>query len=232
MRLSVVVPALDEAARIGPVLRALLALEGSPEIVVVDGGSRDGTVAAARAFDGVRVIASERGRGAQLHAGALAAHGDVLWFVHADTLAPPDAPRHIAAALADPRTVGGNFGIRFEGPSRAARVLTRIYARLWLLGLRYGDSAYFVRREDYLAAGGFRPLPIFEDLDLLRRLRRRGRFVRVPAEVVTSSRRFEGRSFALVFLHWTMLQVLFWLGVPAERLGSWYRDERGPAPRA
>lgn len=225
IRLSVVIPALDEGTHIEATVRAVQALPGSPELVVVDGGSRDDTRERARRL-GARVVDGPRGRGAQLHTGACAAAGEVLWFLHADTLPPADALAHIEAALRDPRTVGGNFSIRFDGGSAAARRLTWIYRHLRCLGLRYGDSGYFVRRDAYERAGGFRPLPIFEDLDLLRRLQRLGRFVRLPAMVVTSSRRFAGRSLTLVFAHWTMLQVLWWAGASPHWLGRRYRDVR------
>jgi hypothetical protein len=99
------------------------------------------------------------------------------------------------------------------------------------LGLRYGDSGYFVRRTEYIAVGGFRPYPIFEDLDLMRRLRRRGRFVRINTIVTTSSRRFEGRWFALVFARWTLLQVLYWLGVSPNWIGRFYEHVRVPGRR-
>src|SRR5262249_46468288 len=90
-----------------------------------------------------------------------------------------------------------------------------------------GDSAFFVWRTAYEQAGGFRPLPLFEDLDLLRRLKRRGRFVRLRQQVTTSSRRFEGRSFVLTFAWWTVLQVLYWVGVPPRVLGRLYAPSRG-----
>lgn len=224
-QLSVVIPTLDEAGCIGTTVQSVRALPGPPEVLVVDGGSSDGTVACALAA-GATVLRAASGRGAQLHAGAMAAGGDVLWFLHADTVPPPDAVACIAAALRDRRVVAGNFALRFDGSSRAAALLTAIYGGLGCIGLRYGDSGYFVRREVYHAVGGFRPLPIFEDLDLLRRLRRSGRFVRVPAVLVTSSRRFEGRSFAAVFAHWTWLQLLYWLGVSPHRLGRSYADVR------
>jgi hypothetical protein len=98
-----------------------------------------------------------------------------------------------------------------------------------LLGLAHGDSAYFVRRSAYEQVGGFRPYPVFEDLDLLRRLRRVGRFVPIAAAVVTSSRNFEGRAFLPVFAHWVALQVLYWLGVSPVRLGRHYEKVRAAA---
>jgi rSAM/selenodomain-associated transferase 2 len=224
--LSVIIPALDEAHAIGATLDAVARLSVQAEVIVVDGGSADATAEVARGR-GARVVVASRGRGAQMHAGARASRGEVLWFLHADTLAPPDAAERIAEALRDPRAVGGNFRIRFDGASAAARFLTWLYPRLRLLGLAYGDSGFFVRRAVYERAGGFRAFPIFEDLDLLRALWRQGRFVQADAFVVTSSRRFEGRSFALTFARWSLLQTLYWLGVSPHALARLYAHVRG-----
>ena len=228
--ISIIIPALNEAQSIGETLDAAARVKDVVEVVVVDGGSADGTAEVARAR-GVRVVTAARGRGAQMHAGALAARGEVLWFLHADTLAPADAVEYIARALRDPRAVGGNFRVRFDGTRRAARFLTWLYPRLRLLGLAYGDSGFFVRRAAYERAGGFKPFPIFEDLDLLRALWRQGRFVQAQACVVTSSRRFEGRSFALTFARWSLLQSLYWLGVSPHTLARLYAPVRGGGKR-
>jgi rSAM/selenodomain-associated transferase 2 len=229
---SAIVPALDEARGIAETLDALARVRGLSEIVVVDGGSADGTLEIARSHAcGARVIGSERGRGAQMHAGAAAARGSVLWFLHADTRPPADGLRAIADALADALAVGGNFSVRFDGDSRPARFMTWLYPKLRALGLAYGDSAFFVRREAYERAGGFRSFPVFEDLDLARRLRREGRFVRARGEVVTSSRRFEGRSFALTFARWAGLQLLYWLGVHPRTLAGFYAPVRAARAR-
>ena len=224
--ISIIIPALNEARAIGETLDAAARVKGLTEVIVVDGGSADETVEVARAR-GARVVNSTRGRGAQMHAGAQAARGEVLWFLHADTHAPADAAECIARALRDPRAVGGNFRIRFDGASGAARFLTWLYPRLRLLGLAYGDSGFFVRRAAYERAGGFRAFPIFEDLDLLRALWRQGRFVQADGCVVTSSRRFEGRSFALTFVRWSLLQGLYWLGVSPHTLTRLYAPVRG-----
>ena len=228
---SIVIPTLDEGERIGAMLESLGRLRTGVgvEILLVDGGSRDETVAIAGRH-GARVLSAERARGAQLHAGACAARGAVLWFLHADTHPPPDGIERILEALGDERVVAGNFGLTFDSGGRAARFLTWLYPRLGRVGIRYGDSALFVRREAYQQAGGFRPLPIFEDLDLLRRLRRLGRLASVPSAVITSARNFEGRSFAPVLARWTVLQVLYWLGVPPRVLGRFYgRARAAPA---
>jgi rSAM/selenodomain-associated transferase 2 len=224
-RISVIVPALNEARCIKQTLQALRNLHGDPEIIVVDGGSEDDTVPTARAC-GVTVISAPRGRGPQMHAGANAAQGDVLWFIHADTTPPPHATSELLRALDDPHVAAGNFRLRFDGNTRAARQLTAIYPHLRRLGLSYGDAGIFVRRSAYQAAGGFQPHPLFEDLDFMRRVKRTGRFVHIDCAITTSARRFENRNFALMWIHWTTLQVLYWAGVPPSHLARWYRNER------
>jgi rSAM/selenodomain-associated transferase 2 len=218
--ISIIIPALNEAASLGATLSRLRGFENA-EVIVADGGSEDGTKQIALDF-GAIVIDSKRGRGPQLIAGTNAATADVLWFLHADTLAPPDAVEKIKAALADDRNAGGNFSIRFDGNGFWSRFLTFLYPKLRLLGLIYGDSGIFARRAAYEKIGGFRDYPIFEDLEFVRRLRKTGKIRTVDAVVETSSRRFEKKSFTLVFLRWTILQVLFWLRVSPERLVKIY----------
>ena len=225
MLVSIVVPTLNEEAHIVRTIRSLQRLSGEKEIIVVDCGSTDQTVPLACAQN-VLVLEASRGRGLQMHAGALRSTGGVLWFLHADTMPPPDALEHIRKSLEKNSTVGGNFELLFDGPSGAARQLTAIYPLLRIFGLCYGDSGFFVRRDVYHQIGGFRFLPLFEDLDLLRRLHRVGRFVHLNCRIVTSSRRFEQRNFALVWLHWTMLQLLYWCGVSPSRLSRWYPHAR------
>lgn len=226
MTISVVIPTLDEAESISATLDAVARVGGLAEVIVVDGGSRDKTVEIAQKA-GVRVITSDAGRGAQMHTGARVAEGTVLWFLHADTHPLPDASERIIEALSDPGVVGGNFEVRFDGDERAARFLSWLYPHLRQLGLCYGDSGIFVRREVYERVGGFRPFPIFEDLDLVRRIRRYGFIERVPSIVTTSSRRFEGRSFPITFTRWAALQMLYWMGVHPRRLAQLYAPIRG-----
>ncbi|HSU30648.1 MAG TPA: TIGR04283 family arsenosugar biosynthesis glycosyltransferase [Bryobacteraceae bacterium] len=225
MRISIIVPTLNEESQIADTLAALQCLSGDKEIIVADGGSTDRTTEMA-AEQAAIVIRSARGRGQQMHAGALRAEGEVLWFVHADTIPPVHALEVIASALEDRSVAGGNFGLHFDGQSRAARQLTAIYPWLRRLGLCYGDSGIFIRREAYAAIGGFAPIALFEDLDLLRRLRRVGRFVHLPCRLATSSRRFEHRNFAVVWIHWTVLQVLYWCGVSPNLLARYYSHAR------
>jgi len=221
--ISVVIPTLNEITSIGATLDAVG--RGFFEVIVADGGSSDGTVEVARQW-GARVITAERGRGSQMHAGASAARGDIIWFLHADTRPPRDAAAQIIEAFSNKDVVAGNFEIRFDGESAAARFLSWLYPQLRRIGLCYGDSAVFVRRDVYERIGGFQSFPIFEDLDLVRRLRKEGRITHLPASVTTSSRRFEGRSFAFTFARWATLQTLYWIGVHPRRLVRLYAPIR------
>ncbi len=219
---SIIIPTLNEADSIKQTLEALKFSARTVEIIVADGGSRDETVSIAESFDVKVLRSSVSGRGAQMHAGAMAASGDVFWFLHADTLPPARAVEKIIEAFADSTVVGGNFTIRFDGDGSAARFLSWLYPRLRRIGLIYGDSAIFVCRAVYETVGGFQPFPIFEDLDFVSRIKPYGKIVNLSATVETSSRRFAGRSFTLVFLRWTLLQILYWLGVSPHALGKFY----------
>jgi len=223
--LSIIIPTFNEARSITQTLDALAKISEPVEVIVVDGGSNDDTVQIVRQRK-VKLIAAERGRGAQMDAGACAAQGEVLWFLHADTVPPHNAVESIAESLIDPRVVGGNFNVDFNSNRFWARFLVWFYRQLRRFGLCYGDSAIFVRRETYERVGGFKPFPIFEDLDLVRRVRKHGRMAHLPACVVTSSRRFEGRSFFLTFARWNFLQVLYWLGIHPRTLGGLYKPIR------
>lgn len=220
-----VIPTLNEEQAIGGTLRRVRALEGDPEIIVVDGGSSDRTTAIAREV-GAKVLTAERGRGTQLAAGAAQATGNILWFLHADTHPPSDAISHIVSAIRSANVVGGNFRLRFTGNGWGSRFTSAYQPVLRALKVMYGDSAIFVRRDIYEQCGGMGNLPLFEDLDLTRRLKKYGQVVTVPAIVTTSSRRFEGRSFSWTFAQWTLLQLLYWAGVSPKRLASLYQDIR------
>jgi rSAM/selenodomain-associated transferase 2 len=218
--ISIIIPALNEEDSIRETLRALQNFERA-EIILVDGGSSDQTISIAEDFK-VKILHAPRGRGAQLEFGGNHAEGEILWFLHADTIVSPDSVNQIKLALKDSRIAGGNFTIRFDGERFAAKFLTWLYPQLRYLGLIYGDSAIFVRREIYQKMGGFAPFPIFEDLDFVERLKRHGEIVTLSAVVTTSSRRFENKSFILTFLRWTILQVLYWLGVHPDTLVKIY----------
>ncbi len=222
---SIIIPALNEADSIKPTLEAVKLFGDEAETILVDGGSADETVRIAESF-GVRILRAKRGRGTQMHAGASEATGEILWFLHADAIPPATAIEEIQNALRDKRIVGGNFTICFDGTRRAARFLTRLYPQLARFGLIYGDSAIFIRREIYEKIGGFKSFPLFEDLDLIRRVKREGKMINLAEKVICSSRRFENRSFALTFARWSILQILYWLGVSPNKLAKFYKAIR------
>ncbi len=224
MKVSIIIPTLNEAARINSLAASLQKLTGEFEVIVADGGSADDTVHLVGAC-GWQVVTALRGRGRQMNAGAQAAQGDVLLFLHADTELPENALAMIETLLQDQRVCGGNFSLMFDGETREARLLTKLYPLLRLGGMCYGDSAIFIRRNVFEQLGGYRDYPIFEDCDFYRRMKRAGAFVRLPAVAVTSSRRFEGR-FVRTFALWATMQVLYWLGVDPNRLARWYKPLR------
>lgn len=223
---SVIIPTLNERAALPALHQCLGSLQGVHEILFVDGGSTDGTVAWLRARN-YRVIETERGRGSQLAAGAAAAGGEVLWFVHADTEAPVDSIRQIQDAVRDGASIGA-FTLRFSGQSRSARWMTWLYARLRHAGLSYGDAGIFARRDHFEAVKGFPDWPLFEDQALLRRFGQAGyaKPVCLQAVLCTSSRRFAGWRFPFVFAQWVALQILVWLGVSPRWLARSYSPAR------
>jgi len=222
-RVSVVIPTLDEAPRIDTLIGTLNREHELAEVIVADGGSSDGTAALAARM-GARVIAGARGRGAQLRAGAAAARGEILLFLHADSVFPPGGLAAITAALdRSPRAPGGNFRVIFDGVGSFDRWLTDAYAWVRRFALYYGDSGIFVRRSVYDAIGGIKPMALMEDWEFVRRLERAGPTIRVDdPPLVTSSRKFAGRRPAAVIWGLTFMHFLYWFGVPPGRLAHIY----------
>ena len=218
MRLSIVIPALNEADSIGATLAPLQAARrAGHEVLVVDGGSSDATaVAAADGAD--RVIEAPRGRAVQMNAGARAASGDVLWFLHADTRAPDDAAEAIIEACRGGRRIWGCFNVALDAPGLSFRVIsTGINWRSWFTGIATGDQGLFVSRRLFDAVGGYPELPLMEDLALSHALRERCLPVRLPQRLSTSARRWQqGGTWRTVLLMWR-LRLAYALGAdPAE----------------
>jgi rSAM/selenodomain-associated transferase 2 len=224
MKLSIVIPALNEADTLGNSLQSLK--DQAAEIIVVDGGSMDATVELARKYSS-HVLISRRGRGIQQHVGALLAHGDVLLFLHADTLLPPTYKNLIDQAMAHPGVVFGAFRLRIHPPKPALDLVAFMAnLRSRLLSLPYGDQAIFVRRAAYFQVGGFRDWPIMEDVDLVRRLNRAGGFELAQGFVQTSARRWEKENVVRTTLRNYSLIIRYSLGVSPHVLVRHYPNIR------
>jgi rSAM/selenodomain-associated transferase 2 len=229
MRLAAVVPTLDEEVSLPLTLPRTR--QAADLVVVADGGSVDRTVAIARGA-GATVVVSAPGRGRQLNAGArvaLAAGAEILLFVHADTVLPEVARQQVEAALEN-GAVGGGFEVRFDDPRRIFALGARIVnLRTRLLRAPLGDQAQFVTRDAFLALDGFREWPILEDLDLMRRLRRRGPIAVVRPPALTAARRFVERGITRTIVTNWSIWALYLLGVDPERLARLYPRRRPKA---
>ncbi len=226
--LSVVMPVLDEARRLEPGLRRLVGLPAVDEVLVVDGGSRDGTRAVAQGVPGVRLLEAPRGRARQMNAGAAAARGEVLCFLHADVTLPRDAARHVACALASEAVVACAFRTRTVddgGGSWAGPLLPVADLRSRWTHLPYGDQAVSVRRSAFERVGGFPDQPLMEDVELAARLAALGRMVRLRARVTVSGRRFLQRPLRTL-LFWNSFPALYRLGVRPALLERLYGTVR------
>ena len=221
--LSIVVPTLDEAAGIAATLQALGSLRArGAEVIVVDGGSRDRTAEIARPLCD-RLLTARRGRAAQMNAGAGAAQGEVLLFLHADTRLPDDADRLVLAGLAASGRAWGRFDVRIDGthpllPLVAALMNLRSRAS----GIATSDQAIFVARTAFAAVGGYPDIALMEDIVLSRRLKRLTRPLCLRSRALTSGRRWEKHGVMRTILTMWRLRLAFWLGAKPDTLAARY----------
>ena len=222
-RMSVIIPTLDAADELPSALAALAGSASIREIIISDGGSRDATVAIAHAA-GARVMTGPQGRGIQLIAGAAAATGEWLLFLHADCRLTPDWEKAAAEFIAQPGASdrAGYFGFVLDDPDPAARRLERMVAwRCRVLGLPYGDQGLLIARAFYDVVGGFAPMPLMEDVDLARRLGRQ-RLAPIAAQAVSSARRYRVGGYLRRPLRNLLCLSLYFAGVPPRRIARLY----------
>jgi rSAM/selenodomain-associated transferase 2 len=221
--LSIIMPVLDEAALIGGALAALAPFrQRGVEVIVADGGSGDATIAVARPLAD-RVVSAPRGRGSQMNAGAAAARGDVLLFLHADTGLPPQAERLVLDAMAKPGRAWGRFDVTIVGTHPLLPLVARMMnLRSRMTGIATGDQAIFVRRSTFEEAGGFPDIPLMEDIALCARLRRLGRPLCLAERVTTSGRRWERHGVLRTIVTMWGLRLAYWLGAEPAALARRY----------
>jgi rSAM/selenodomain-associated transferase 2 len=222
-KLSIIIPVLDEADHIASALQALTPLRArGAELIVVDGGSTDGTVAQATSL-ATFVIASPRGRAIQMNAGAAIASADVLLFLHADTRLPPDADRLVLDGFARSRRAWGRFDVTIEGAHPLLPlVAASMNLRSRLTGITTGDQAMFMRREAFTATGGFPEIALMEDITFARNLKRVSRPLNLCARVTTSGRRWEKRGVVRTIVLMWRLRLAYFFGVKPNDLARRY----------
>ena len=219
--LSIVVPVLNEADCLPRLLAQVSRWARRVEVIIVDGGSTDGSADLAHSYPGVHWLNAGLGRASQMNAGAKLATAPNILFLHADTLLPANALQLITAALAEPLTIAGSFRLCFEPDS----VLLRFYSRCSSINsliTTFGDQGLFLRRASFWELGGFAALPFLEDIEIQQRLRRKGRFVKLPAAVTTSSRRFQQQGVLRQQLRNIAIVAAYLVGIRPENLKVFY----------
>ena len=220
--ISAVIPTLNEQENIKSLLNYLGQLDYTLELVVADGGSIDETIIESEGLS--RVVHSARGRGAQMNAGASVASGDVLWFLHADCRPHPDSVQAMKQALSDQAIVGGGFEYNLDHPGFRFRLVeflsNRKNRRLkWL----FGDMGIFVRREIFEQMGGYKEIPLMEDMDFSKRLKQYGKILILPQRMKTSARRWIEEGYVLNSLRSWVFQSAWALGASPDKLARFYR---------
>lgn len=222
---SIIIPVLNESDRINALIERLRnqRFESSYEIIVVDGDPQGGTVKAIQS-EGVVTIIAEKGRGRQMNVGAVAACGDILIFLHADTMLPDGALKKISRALERQNYVGGAFDLKIDSDRLFLKYISvRASLRSRWNRIPYGDQAIFMRRRYFGRIGGFKDIPLMEDVELMRRIKKDGRKITIlPDKVTTSARRWQRDGALYTTVRNQALVALFRLGVSPDRLAKHY----------
>ena len=221
---SIIIPTLNESKIINQTLEYLTTLNGDTEILVADGGSKDDTLEKVGKFEKVKVVRSATGRALQMNEAAKYASGNILLFLHADTLPPADAIELIKQTLHQQYVVAGSFFLRFEPESPMLRFFSQ-FTRLNSILLTYGDQGLFLQKTTFDQIGGFQNIPLMEDTEIQQRLRKKGKFVKIQRAVTTSSRRYQHNGVIRQQLKDIGLAVLYFLGFSPSYLKKFYCDE-------
>ncbi|MGB3642471.1 MAG: TIGR04283 family arsenosugar biosynthesis glycosyltransferase [Rivularia sp. (in: cyanobacteria)] len=224
-KISIIIPTLNESENIKATLISTQ-ISTNIEVIVVDGGSEDNTVDIAESF-GVKVIPGYKNRARQMNAGARNATGDILLFLHADTLLPANFDAMIRTALQQPSTVAGAFALRINAPDIGLRLVELgVKYRSKLFKMPYGDQAIFITKDKFNNIRGFPELAIMEDFELIRNLKDLGKITFIPVPVITSPRRWLKKGILQTTLINQIVIIAYFLGISPERIRSWYRGEK------
>lgn len=222
---SIIIPVLNEEKNIEKTLSQFNKLKGDKEIIVVDGGSKDNTKEIAERF--ARVISSEKGRANQMNKGAKQAHGDILWFVHSDSVIKENSIEEIQLAI-DEGYVGGGFSLKFYDYNTLFMKYISVTSNLRgkYLGLYFGDQGIFVKKEVFQSLGGFPKQEIMEDWEFSLAMKKTGKLKLINTKIGTSARRFKqgGQLKTHILMH--KIKLLYLLGTPTDRLAKIYKDIR------
>ncbi|UNU22915.1 TIGR04283 family arsenosugar biosynthesis glycosyltransferase [Microcoleus vaginatus] len=225
LKISLIIPVLNEASTIAPVISTALEAK-NVEIIVADGGSSDGTADIAKSW-GVRVISTAPGRATQMNAGAAAATGEILLFLHADTLLPRGYDSYARRALANESTIAGAFELKIDARRLSLRLVEKgVNWRSKFLQMPYGDQALFLNAATFDQIGGFPDLPLMEDFQLVHRLKKQGRIEIVPHPVLTSARRWQQLGVIKTTAINQIVIIAYYLGVSPDRLAFWYKRQK------
>jgi rSAM/selenodomain-associated transferase 2 len=229
MKVTIIIPTLDEAENINRLIPQLLSLKPEPEIIVVDGRSSDQTMMIAGQY-GIPTLKSIANRATQLNLGASIAQGDLLLFLHADSWLTQPVYQCFLDAMQNHEVIAGAFRYQLDNSQydwRERFIEFGVNLRVRFFRLPYGDQGYFVRRHIFKKSGGFKPMPLLEDVEWFQRISRQGKMVLLSAPLTTSARRFHERGWVKsILINWSVI-LLYTLGVSPERLALiYYRAKR------
>lgn len=221
--ISIIIPALNEEMHLTRCIESLRAEGFSGEIIVADGGSTDRTRDIASGYHGTHVVESVKGRGTQMNTGSAKATGDILLFLHADTVLEQGWSKELCSALDDLSVAGGAFSFSIDNPSLKYRLVEAwVHMRCRLFSLPYGDQAIFIRKSFFQKLGGYKEILLMEDVDIISRLKKLGNIAMLRKKAVTSGRRWVSKGLLRTAAINQITMLMYHLGVSPERLARFY----------